>query len=50
MATANAEKAIVMPDQAALQVFSILDDSIMSDTDQENLQFQCEEELTKVKW
>ena len=49
MATANAEKIAVMRDQAALQFFSIPDDSTMSDMAKEYLQLRREEELTKVK-
>ena len=49
MAVANAEKVVVMRDQAALQLFSIPDDSAMSDMAREYLQLRREEELTKVK-
>ena len=49
MAAANAEKIAVMRDQAALQFFSIPDDSTMSDMAKEYLQLRREEELTKVK-
>ena len=49
MAAANAEKVAVMRDQAALQLFSIHDESAMSDMAREYLQLWCEEELTKVK-
>ena len=49
MAAANTEKIVVMRDQAALQLFSIPDDSAMSDMAREYLQLRREEELTKVK-
>ena len=49
MVAANAEKVAVMRDQAALQLFSIPDDSAMSDMAREYLQLRREEELTKVK-
>lgn len=49
MVAANVEKATVMQDQAALQLFSILGDSVMSDMARECLQLRREEELTKVK-
>jgi hypothetical protein len=49
MAAANAEKVAVMRDQAALQLFSIPDDSTMSNMAREYLQLRNEEELTKVK-
>ena len=49
MAASNAEKVAVMRDQAALQLFSIPDDSTMSDMAREYLQLRREEELTKVK-
>jgi hypothetical protein len=48
MAAANAEKCVVMRDQAALQFFSIPDDSAMSNMAREYLQLRREEELTKV--
>jgi hypothetical protein len=49
MAAANAEKVAVMRDQAALQLFSIPDESAMSDMAREYIQLRREEELTKVK-
>ena len=49
MAAANAEKVVVMRDQAALQLFPIPDDSAMSDMAREYLALRREEELTKVK-
>lgn len=49
MAAANAEKAAMMRNQAALQHISILDDEIMSDMAREYLQLRRKEELTQVK-
>ena len=49
MAAAHAEKVVVMRDQAALQLFSIPDDSAMSDMAREYLLLRREEELSKVK-
>ena len=49
MAAANAEKVAVMRDQAALQLFSIPDDSAMSDMAREYIHLRREEELSKVK-
>ena len=49
MAAANAGKVAVIRDQAALQLFSIPDESTMSDMAREYLQLRREEELTKVK-
>jgi hypothetical protein len=49
MVAANAEKVVVMRDQAALQLFPIPDDSAMSDMAKKYMQLRCKEELTKVK-
>ena len=49
MAAASAEKAAVMRDQAALHLFSILDDLILNEMAREYVQLRCEEEVAKIK-